>query len=104
MSVPILEYRGYELRAYSQQVFPPYWDPYASGSKSFSSVVRIDSIPSGRIVPRRFRTISEEAPPDTAMDALILAMNYGRLIVDLALESVPSPCLFRADTGSGSWR
>jgi hypothetical protein len=34
LSVPTLEYRGYELRAYSQQVFPPYCDPYADGIKS----------------------------------------------------------------------
>jgi hypothetical protein len=31
MSIPTNEYRGYELRAYSQQEFPLHRDPYAKG-------------------------------------------------------------------------
>lgn len=31
MTIPTIEYRGYELRAYSHQEFPLPRDPYAKG-------------------------------------------------------------------------
>src|SRR5438552_3418054 len=33
MTIHTIEYRGYALRAYSQQIFPPHGDPFAKGPK-----------------------------------------------------------------------
>ena len=48
MIIPTATYNGHELRAYASQQFPPFDDPYAKGARRFSSVVRIDTIPSRR--------------------------------------------------------
>jgi hypothetical protein len=47
MAIPIVEYRGYELRAYSQQIFPPHGDPFAKGEKRFSAIVQIEALFAG---------------------------------------------------------
>jgi hypothetical protein len=69
MTIPTIEYRGYELRAYSHQVFPLHRDPYAKGRRQFSSFVRIDTVPSREV------------------DAIELAMQYGKDIVDGKVEA-----------------
>ena len=45
MTIHTIEYRGYALRAYSQQIFPPHGDPFAKGPKRFSAIVQIDAVP-----------------------------------------------------------
>jgi hypothetical protein len=87
MTIPTTEYRGYELRAYSHQVFPLHRDPYAKGPRQFSSVVRIDTIPSSEIEARRYATLFDAASPATAGDAIELAMQYGHDIVDGKIEA-----------------
>ncbi|CAB3759977.1 hypothetical protein [Paraburkholderia humisilvae] len=81
MTIPTIEYRGYELRAYSHQEFPLHRDPYAKGPRQFSSVVRIDNIQPNAGEPRRYATLFA-ATPTTASDAIDLAMQYGKDIVD----------------------
>ena len=82
MTIPSIEYKGYELRAYSQQVFPLHRDPYAKGPRQFSSVVGIDTVPSGGLHVRRYSTLFSAASPIQASDAIDLAMQYGKDIVD----------------------
>ena len=81
MTIPTIEYRGYELRAYSHQEFPLHRDPYAKGARRFSSVVRIESM-QPNVKPRRYRTVYAETDPANAIDAIDLAMQYGKDIVD----------------------
>jgi hypothetical protein len=40
MTIPTSEYRGYELHAYSQKIFPTYHNPYANGPKQYVAVVQ----------------------------------------------------------------
>lgn len=87
MTIPTIEYRGYELRAYSHQVFPLHRDPYAKGRRHFSSFVRIDTIPSREVKARRYATLLGAESPATAGDAIELAMQYGRDIVDGKVEA-----------------
>jgi hypothetical protein len=82
MTIPTIEYKGYELRACSHQEFPLHRDPYAEGPRKFSSVVRIDTIASSEIKARRYATLFATASPTTAGDAIDLAMQYGKDIVD----------------------
>lgn len=82
MIIPTIEYRGYELRAYSRQVFPPYGDPFAKGPRRFSSIVRIDTIPSRGASARRYSMLFTGANPTRAGDAIDLAMRYGKDIID----------------------
>lgn len=82
MTISTLQYRGHELRASSTQVFPPLGDPFAPGAKQFSSIVQIDTIPAGCALARRYRTQHDGANPLSASEALDLAMQYGRDIVD----------------------
>jgi hypothetical protein len=82
MTIPTIEYRGYELRAYAHQEFPLHRDPYAKGPRQFSSVVRIDTIQPGDAEVRRYATLFTTATPTTEGDAIDLAMQYGRDIVD----------------------
>jgi hypothetical protein len=63
-------------------VFPPHGDPYAKGPRQFSSVVRIDTIPSGELAARRYSTLFSAASPARASDAIDVAMQYGKDIVD----------------------
>jgi hypothetical protein len=82
MSIPTVEYRGYALRAYAQKLFPTYHDPYASGRKEFTSVVMIDTIPSGLGSSRRYATVFQGRRPTESGDALDLAMQFGKDIID----------------------
>ncbi|MFM0052884.1 hypothetical protein [Caballeronia grimmiae] len=82
MTIATIEYRGYELRAYSHQEFPLHRDPYAKGARRFSSVVRIESMQPGNVKPRRYGTVYAETDPTNAIDAIDLAMEYGKDIVD----------------------
>ncbi|RDK01038.1 hypothetical protein [Paraburkholderia lacunae] len=82
MSIPTALYRGYELRAYSHQVFPPYSNPFAKGPRRFSSIVRIVTIPSSGKDARLYSTVFGAASPASAGDALELAMQFGKDIVD----------------------
>lgn len=82
MTIPTIEYRGYELRAYSHQEFPLHRDPYAKGLSRFSSVVRIESIQPSNVKPRRYGTVLAVRDPSNATDAIDLAMHYGKDIVD----------------------
>jgi hypothetical protein len=79
MTIPTSEYKGYELRAYSQKVFPTYHNPYTNGPKQYVAVVQIDTIPSSG--GRRFSLISKAAPA-SAGNAIDLAMQYGKDIID----------------------
>jgi hypothetical protein len=87
MTIPTIEYRGYELRAYSQQEFPLHRDPYAKGPRQFSSVVRIDTIQPGEATARRYATLFTTASPTTAGEAIDLAMQYGKDIVDGKIQA-----------------
>ncbi|MDR7010032.1 MULTISPECIES: hypothetical protein [Paraburkholderia] len=87
MTIPTIEYRGYELRAYSHQVFPLHRDPYAKGPRQFSSVVRIDTIPFSEVKARRFATLFDAGSPTSAGDAIEVAMQYGKDIVDGKVEA-----------------
>lgn len=82
MTIPTIEYKGHEMRAYSHQLFPPHRDPYAKGPRQFSSFVRIETIPSGKVKARRYATLFGALGPTTMDDALDLAMQYGKDIVD----------------------
>ncbi|WP_341312677.1 hypothetical protein WN982_14590 [Paraburkholderia sp. IMGN_8] len=87
MTIPTIEYRGYELRAYSHQVFPLHRAPYAKGPRQFSSIVRIDTIPSSEVKARRYATLFDTVSPTTADDAIDLAVQYGKDIVDGKVEA-----------------
>jgi hypothetical protein len=87
MTIPTIEYRGYELRAYSHQEFPLHRDPYAKGPRRFSSVVRIDSIQPGEAKARRYATSFPAAIPTSAGEAIDLAMQYGKDIVDGKIQT-----------------
>ena len=82
MAIPTIEYKGYEMRAYSHQIFPPHRDPYAKGPRQFSSFVRIETIPAGKVKAKRYATLYGALSPTTMDDALDLAMQYGKDIVD----------------------
>jgi hypothetical protein len=82
MAIPIVEYRGYELRAYSQQIFPPHGDPFAKGEKRFSAIVQIDAVPADAATSKRYSPVlkgAETASPEAAIE---VAMRYGRDIID----------------------
>jgi hypothetical protein len=83
MSIPTIEYRGYALSAYARQEFPLHRDPYAKGPRQFSCIVRIDSLAAaceggGSRYPTSFST----ALPTNEDDAVDLAMQYGKDIID----------------------
>jgi hypothetical protein len=82
MSIPAIEYRSHALRAYSQKLFPTHHDPYASGPRQYSSFVRIDTIPSDGKHARRYVTVFRGAYPASSSDAIDLAMQYGKDIID----------------------
>jgi hypothetical protein len=82
MTIPTIEYSGYEPRADSHQEFPLHRDPYAKGPRRFSSVVRIDTIQPREAEVRRYATLFVTASPTTARDTVDLAMQYGKDIVD----------------------
>jgi hypothetical protein len=82
MTIATVEYKGHEISAYSHQIFPPHRDPYAKGPKAFSSFVRIDTIPSREIKTRRYAASSSELDPTTIDDAIDVAIQYGKDIID----------------------
>ncbi|KVF79227.1 hypothetical protein WS75_05505 [Burkholderia sp. FL-7-2-10-S1-D7] len=82
MTIPTLEYRGRELRVYSQMLFPPFGDPHAPGPKRFASIVRIATIPATSATAPRYSTIFEHGAPQTAALSLEPAMQFGKDIVD----------------------
>ncbi|WP_248324848.1 hypothetical protein [Caballeronia sp. Sq4a] len=82
MTIATIEYRGYELRAYSHQEFPLHRDPYAKGPRRFSSVVRIEDMQRSNVNPRRYTTVYAATDPTNAIDAIDSAMQYGKDIVD----------------------
>jgi hypothetical protein len=82
MTIPTIEYRGHELRAYSNQVFPLHGDPYAKGPRRFASVVRIDAGPSSNAGTRRYAVQFAGSDPALSVDALNLALQYGKDIID----------------------
>ncbi|TFW08123.1 hypothetical protein E4K72_08170 [Oxalobacteraceae bacterium OM1] len=82
MSIPSTEYRGYELRAYFEKIFPTCHDPYARGAKEFTSVVMIDTIPPTPGLSRRYVTIFHDRYPGTPEEAIAMAMQFGKGIVD----------------------
>jgi hypothetical protein len=96
MTIHTIEYRGYALRAYSQQIFPPHGDPFAKGPKRFSAIVQIDAIPSDSTTSKRYSPAIRSIEPATADDAIELAMQYGRDIID---GKVQAGALYNARSG-----
>jgi hypothetical protein len=88
MSIPTIEYKGFMLSAYSKKLFPTYHDPYASGPKRFSSVVMIDTIPSSGICARRYSTVFPDNYPTRSSDAIDLALQYGKDILDGKAQAI----------------
>jgi hypothetical protein len=82
MTIPSTEYKNHILHAYAQKVFPTFHDPYASGAKQFSCVVRIDASPPDDSVSQRYAVPADGKFPATSMDALALAFRYGEDIID----------------------
>jgi hypothetical protein len=96
MTIHTIEYRGYALRAYSQQIFPPHGDPFAKGPKRFSAIVQIDVIPSDSTTSKRYSPAIKGAEPASAEDAIELAMQHGRDIID---GKVQAGALYNARSG-----
>lgn len=96
MTIHTSEYRGYALRAYSQQIFPAHGDPFAKGPKRFSAIVQIDSVPSDSATSKRYSPAIKGAEPGSADDAIELAMQYGRDIID---GKVQAGALYNARSG-----
>ncbi|WP_341315300.1 hypothetical protein WN982_08645 [Paraburkholderia sp. IMGN_8] len=88
MITPTAVYKGYELRAYSHQIFPPFRDPFAKGTRRFSSIVRFANAPSGGADVRRYSTVFGAVSPSSATDALDLALQFGKDIVDGKVHGV----------------
>jgi hypothetical protein len=82
MTIRTSEYKGFLLSAYSTKTFPTHHDPYASGPKQFSSIVRIESLPPVQIKPQRYATFFTDTAPQSSSAAMDLAMQYGRNIID----------------------
>ncbi|WP_346730439.1 hypothetical protein [Caballeronia sp. dw_19] len=96
MTIHTIEYRGYALRAYSQQIFPPHGDPFAKGPKRFSAIVQIDTVPSDSATSKRYSPAIKGVEPASADDAIDLAMQYGRDIID---GKVQAGALYNARSG-----
>ncbi|SNS65156.1 hypothetical protein SAMN06265795_104287 [Noviherbaspirillum humi] len=89
MTIPTLEYRGFLLSAYSQKLYPTHNDPYASGPRRFSAVVRIDSSRMDELAAQRYQLSSTASFPDNSDKAIDLAMEYGRDIIDGRVQALP---------------
>jgi hypothetical protein len=96
MTIHITEYRGFALRAYSQQIFPPHGDPFAKGPKRFSAIVQIDSVPTDNATSKRYSPGLKGTEPASADAAIELAMQYGRDIID---GKVQAGALYNARSG-----
>lgn len=101
MTIHTIEYRGYALRAYSQQIFPTHGDPFAKGPKRFSAIVQIDTVPTDSATSKRYSPAIKGAEPANADDAIELAMQYGRDIID---GKVQAGALYNARSGRFSAR
>jgi hypothetical protein len=82
MSIPTIKYRGYALSAYPRQEFPLHRDPYAKGPRQFSCIVRVDPMPAAAVKAGRYSTVFGTASPTNEDDAVDLAMQYGKDIID----------------------
>jgi len=82
LTIPSTAYKGYELRAYSSQTFPPHREPYAKGLRRFSSVVRIGKYGSSGAESQRYATQFTGADPTESVDVLAPAIPYGKDIID----------------------
>jgi hypothetical protein len=82
MTLHAIEYRGFTMRAYSQQVFPPLDDPFAKGAKRFSAIVQIDDVPPDAATSKRYSPTARDANAASAEAAIDAAMQYGRDIID----------------------
>jgi hypothetical protein len=87
MTIPTATYHGHELRAYASQQFPPFDDPYAAGARRFSSVVRIDTIPFSETDTHRYSTVFDAVSPATFNEAIDLAMQFGKDIIDGRIQA-----------------
>lgn len=96
MTIHTIEYRGFAMRAYSQQIFPPHGDPFAKGAKRFSAIVQIDVIPADSATSKRYSPTLKGDGPGSAEDAIDLAMQYGRDIID---GKVQAGALYNARSG-----
>jgi hypothetical protein len=103
MTIHTIEYRGYSLRAYTQQIFPPHGDPFAKGPKRFSAIVQIDAIPADGVTAKRYSPAIKGSEPESADDAIGIAVQYGKDIID---GKVQAGALYNARSGrvSGSVR
>src|ERR1700737_4078723 len=72
MSIPSIEYRGYELRAYAHREFPLHRHPYAKSPRQFSSIVTIVPIAPTGITAARYSTVFGTTSPTNADDAVDL--------------------------------
>jgi hypothetical protein len=88
MTIPTMQYRGHELRAYSNQIYPLYRDPYAGGPKQFSAVVRIDTVPQSDEHGHRYTVLFDQTIPSSADDATSCALQYGKDIIDGKVRAI----------------
>ncbi len=82
MTIPTLEYRGYELRAHARKLAPPFGDLLAPGPRRFTSIVRIDTRPPTSALATRYTTLRHDDAPQTEQAALDPAIEFGKAIVD----------------------
>jgi hypothetical protein len=101
MTIHTIEYRGYVLRAYSQQIFPPLGDPFAKGPKRFSAIVQIDAIEADAdgVTAKRYSPVIKGEDPANAEAAASIAIQYGKDIVD---GKVQAGTLYNVRGGRGS--
>jgi hypothetical protein len=57
-------------------------DLYAKGQRQFSCIVRVDPIPATGVKAGRYSTLFGTASPTNEDDAVDLAMQYGKDIID----------------------
>lgn len=89
MTIPVIQYKGFELRSHSSQVFPSFHDPHASGVKRFASIVRIDTLPLCVVSTKRYSTACAGIDRASAVHALSLAMQYGENITNSEMHPEP---------------
>jgi hypothetical protein len=82
MTIHTIEYRGYSLRACSQQIFPPHGDPFAKGPKRFSAIVQINATPADSTTARRYSAVVKGQDPASPDDAIDIAVQFGKDIID----------------------
>jgi hypothetical protein len=70
-------------------VFPPYRNQFAKGPRRFSSIERIDTVPADDARVQRYSPVFVGDDPIRAADALDLALQFGKDIVDGKVQGVP---------------